>query len=176
MWTHPGKKLLFMGSEFGQWNEWNERTALQWELLDYPSHSGVLKLVSDLNKLYQTDPAMHEVDYSWEGFQWLELRDVENSTLVFLRRGKNPDNELLIGCNFTPVLRYNYRVGVPKPGFYTEVLNTDAEIYWGSNVGNNGGIWTENIAWGEYPYSLSLTLPPLGTVILRSPTPQTSEA
>ncbi len=169
MWAHPGKKLLFMGCEFGQWKEWNEREALEWELLDNPSHAGMLKFVADLNRLYQTEPALHEIDDSWEGFQWLEARDSDNSTLSFLRRGRKPGNELVVCCNFTPIPRYNYRIGVPRPGFYTEVLNSDAGEYWGSNLGNLGGRQSDEWAWGEQPYSISLTLPPLSTIILRGP-------
>jgi 1,4-alpha-glucan branching enzyme len=172
MWTHPGKKLLFMGGEFGQWHEWNEREALQWELLDYPSHAGMLKFMQDLNRLYQAEPALWEVDDSWQGFEWLAFRDNENSTLAFLRRARNPANELMIVCNFTPVPRYNYRIGVPKKGYYTELLNSDAGVYWGSNLGNDGGVWSEDYGWGEHPYSVSVTLPPLGVVIFRSPKPK----
>jgi 1,4-alpha-glucan branching enzyme len=168
-YTHPGKKLLFMGGEFGQWKEWNERTALQWELLAFPSHQGLQNLVRDLNHLYKNEPALYEVETSWEGFQWLELRDADNSTLAFLRRGRNPAEELIIVCNFTPVPRQHYRIGVPKPGYYQEILNSDSETYWGSNMGNSGGVWSENIAWAGHYHSLSLTLPPLSTVIFRSP-------
>ena len=169
MYTHPGKKLLFMGSEFGQWQEWNERTALEWQLLDYPSHRGMQKYVEKLNRLYSAEPALYEVDDSWEGFQWLELRDNENSTLVFLRRAKDPDDELIVALNFTPVTRSNYRIGVPKPGYYEEILNSDAAEFWGENVGNLGGVESENLAWGGHFHSLNLTIPPLGMVILRSP-------
>jgi 1,4-alpha-glucan branching enzyme len=171
MFTHPGKKLLFMGDEFGQWNEWNEREALQWELLDRPSHRGLQQFVRALNQLYRHEPALHEVDGSWEGFQWLESRDNENSALSFLRRAKAPTNELLIACNFTPVPRHNYRIGVPRAGYYAEILNSDAAEYWGSNVGNLGGVASEDLGWGGHPYSIDMTLPPLAVVILRSPEP-----
>lgn len=171
MWTHPGKKLLFMGGEFGQWKEWNEREALQWELLNYPSHRGMLKFMQDLNRLYQAEPALWEVDDSWQGFEWLAFRDNENSTLAFLRRARNPQNELMVVCNFTPVPRYHYRIGVPRKGYYTELLNSDAGVYWGSNLGNDGGVWSEDYGWGAHPYSVSVTLPPLGIVIFRSPKP-----
>ncbi|HEX2913611.1 MAG TPA: 1,4-alpha-glucan branching protein GlgB [Chloroflexia bacterium] len=169
MYGHPGKKLLFMGQEFGQWKEWNEREALDWALLDYPSHRGMLKFVSDLNNLYRNEPALYEVDESWEGFQWLNLHDSENSSLAFLRRSRDKQSELIICCNFTPVPRLNYRLGVPRPGYYTEILNSDAEVYWGSNMGNGGGVHTQDAPWGEYQYSINLTLPPLSTIILRSP-------
>jgi 1,4-alpha-glucan branching enzyme len=171
MFTHPGKKLLFMGSEFGQWKEWSEREALQWTLLDYPSHGGLTKFVAALNNIYKTEPALYEVDNSWTGFQWLELRDSETSTLCFLRRANDPNNELIVACNFTPVPRYNYRLGVPSPGFYTEILNSDSSEFWGSNMGNLGGVYSENIGWGGHYHSISITLPPLGVVIFRSPKP-----
>ncbi|MDB5081932.1 MAG: glgB [Chloroflexi bacterium] len=169
MYTHPGKKLLFMGGEFGQWKEWNERTALDWDLLNYPSHRGMQKYVQTLNRLYESEPALYEVDDSWEGFQWLELRDNENSTLAFLRRAKDPDNELIIALNFTPVPRQNYRIGVPKPGYYQEILNSDSSEFWGNDVGNLGGVQSEDMGWGGHFHSLNLTIPPLGMVILRSP-------
>jgi len=111
------------------------------------------------------------VDDSWEGFQWLELRDNENSTLAFLRRAKDPDDELIVALNFTPVVRTNYRIGVPKPGYYQEVLNSDSEEFWGGNIGNMGGVQSENVAWGGHFHSLNMTIPPLGMVILRSPRP-----
>ncbi len=171
MFTHPGKKLLFMGDEFGQWKEWDERTALEWNLLDDPSHAGMLKYVSVLNKLYQNEPALYEVDHSWDGFQWLEFRDNENSTLSFLRRAKDVANELLVVCNFTPLPRYDYRIGVPRPGYYTELLNSDSQEFWGSNVGNMGGVSSEEYAWGGHYHSVRLALPPMSVVIFRSPLP-----
>lgn len=172
MYAHPGKKLNFMGGEFGQWSEWNERTALDWDLLQNPSHKGLQKYVQTLNRLYETEKALYEIDDSWEGFQWLELRDNENSTLVFLRRAKDPNDELVVALNFTPVPRFNYRVGVPKPGFYEEILNSGASEFGGGGVGNFGGVSSENYAWGGHFHSLNLTIPPLGMVILRSPRPQ----
>lgn len=169
MYGHPGKKLLFMGGEFGQWAEWNERTALQWELLDYPSHRGLQNLMRDLNHLYQNEPALHEVDDSWEGFQWLEFRDSDNSTLAFLRRARDSQDELIVVCNFTPIPRYNYRIGIPKPGVYREIFNTDSEYYWGGNLGNAGEVHSEEYAWGGHNQSISLLLPPLAVIVLRSP-------
>lgn len=169
MFTHPGKKLLFMGGEFGQWSEWNERTALDWDLLKHPSHEGLRKYVGALNRLYQSEPALYEVDDSWDGFQWLEFRDNENSTLSFMRKAKDPGNYLVVCCNFTPMPRYNYRIGVPDPGYYKEILNSDAGDYWGGNVGNMGGVQSENLAWGGHYHSISLTLPPLGIIVLASP-------
>ncbi|NWJ46708.1 MAG: 1,4-alpha-glucan branching protein GlgB [Chloroflexi bacterium] len=171
MFTHPGKKLLFMGGEFGQWKEWNEREALQWELLQYDTHSGLSKFMKDLLHLYRNEPALYEVDTSWEGFQWLESSDVDNSTIAFLRRAKDHNDELIIACNLTPVPRQGHRIGVPKPGYYQEILNSDSESYWGSNMGNGGGLDSENVAWGGHYHSVKLTLPPLSTIILRSPRP-----
>jgi len=169
MYAHPGKKLLFMGGEFGQWTEWNEREALQWQLLDWPSHAGLQTYVRALNALYRDEAALHEADDSWEGFQWLEVRDNENSTLAFLRRAKDPDDELVIACNFTPVPRYDYRIGVPKPGRYTEILNSDAKGYWGSAVDTLGSVDSDEVGRGGFDRSISLTLPPLAVLIFRSP-------
>ena len=167
MFTHPGKKLNFMGGEFGQWKEWNERTALDWELLQEPSHRGLQRYVEALNRLYRNEKALYEVDDSWDGFQWLELRDSENSTLAFLRRAKDPDDELVVVLNFTPIPRHNYRIGVPKPGYYQEILNSDSSLYGGGDVGNYGGINSEDYAWGGHYHSLNLTLPPLGMLVLK---------
>ncbi len=175
MFTHPGKKMLFMGGEFGQWSEWNEQRGLDWYLLDYPSHKGLQKLVSDLNQLYRNEPALYQVEDSWEGFQWIDLYDSEQSVIVFKRMAIDPDDFLIIVCNFTPVPRNNYRVGVPREGFYTEVLNSDAGEYWGSGVGNYGGKQSEAVPFSSQPYSVSLTLPPLGILILKPEAKQVEE-
>jgi len=167
MWGHPGKKLLFMGSEFGQWREWKHDDSLDWHLLQWESHSGMQRLVSDLNALYKSEPALHQVDFEWQGFEWLELHDWENSVLAFLRRGSTPGNDIVVVCNFTPVVREGYRVGVPEGGFYREILNTDAHHYGGSNVGNYGGLWAHEGWHAGRPYHLSLNLPPLGVVFLK---------
>ncbi len=164
---HPGKKLLFMGGEFGQRAEWNHDTSLEWHLLDFESHRGLQRLVANLNKLYAAEPALHEVDFDWHGFEWLDCHDADSSVLSFVRRAKNPKDFLVVAANFTPVVRENYRVGVPEPGFYHEVLNTDAAIYAGSNVANSAGIEAEPVPWLGHPYSLSLRLPPLGTVFFK---------
>jgi 1,4-alpha-glucan branching enzyme len=170
MYCHPGKKLLFMGGEFAQWEEWNERGALNWDLLGYPSHQGMKQLNADLNHLYVNEASLHEIDDSWEGFDWIEVRDNENSVVAFIRRGRDRDDALIVCCNFTPVVRNNYRIGVPRHGYYNEVFNSDAGEYWGSGVGNYGGIHSdENYAWGGQPHSLSLTIPALSGVILRVP-------
>jgi 1,4-alpha-glucan branching enzyme len=167
MYGHPGKKLLFMGSEIAPWNEWNHDTSLDWHLLHWESHRGILKLVSDLNALYRSEPALHQVDFDWRGFEWLELHDWENSVLAFLRRGHRSDDLIVVVCNFTPVVRENYRIGVPVGGYYRELLNTDASIYAGSNVGNEGGRWAVAEPHGGRPFALTLRLPPLGVLFLK---------
>ena len=167
MFGHPGKKLLFMGSEFAQWQEWNHDAELQWELLDSPPHQGVLQWVADLNALYRSEPALHQRDFKAEGFEWIDFRDAEASVLAFLRRGKNPDDMVLVVLNFTPVPREFYRVGVPRPGMWRELLNSDARPYGGSGLGNAGAVMAEAVESFDRPYSLTLTLPPLGAVFLR---------
>jgi 1,4-alpha-glucan branching enzyme len=165
---HPGKKLMFMGAEFGQWNEWYHETSLDWYLLQYPFHQGVQKWVRDLNHFYRAEPAIYELDFKQEGFEWVDFRDWEESIISFLRRGRRTDDIFLVVCNFTPVPRRNYRVGVPRGGFWKEVLNSDARIYGGSGHGNFGGVEATPVpAHGKY-HSLSLTLPPLGVFFLKS--------
>ena len=166
MWTHPGKKLLFMGSEFGQWREWNHDRELDWFLLEEPDHRGAQHLVRDLNRLYRTEPALHQLDSDPRGFRWLIGDDRGNSVLAWLRRDAEGRPLLVIG-NFTPVVREGYRVGVPQEGRWQEIFNSDAACYGGSNVGNGGGILAEGTPAHGEQYSLQLTLPPLGVVILR---------
>ena len=167
MWGHPGTKLLFMGGEFAQWNEWNDEGSLDWNLLDFPAHEGVRRLIVDLNKLYRSTPALHEIDFDPSGFEWISANDSENSVLAFLRRGKDRSKAMLCVCNFTPVVRQSYRLGVPGPGTYHERLNTDSQYYGGSNVGNPFGVATaEALASHGREWSVSLTLPPLSTVFL----------
>ena len=169
MYAHPGKKLLFMGSEIAPWNEWNHDASLDWHLLDWSSHRGIFNIIRDLNALVRDDPALHEVDFDWRGFEWIELHDWENSVLSFMRRAKDPREAIVVVCNFTPVPRLDYRIGVPEPGFYREAFNSDSEIYGGSNVGNYGGIWAEHTPNGGRPYRLTLRVPPLGVVFLKVP-------
>jgi 1,4-alpha-glucan branching enzyme len=166
MWTHPGKKLLFMGGEFGQEREWNHNQGLDWFLLDDPFHKGVQTLIRDLNHLYRDTAALHELDNEPAGFEWIEANDSDNSVLAFLRYGKDRERPIVSVSNFTPLPRQGYRVGVPAPGFYRERLNTDAGIYGGGDVGNNGGVEAEEIPHHGRPYSICLTVPPLGTLIL----------
>ncbi len=167
MFGHPGKKLLFMGDELAQWKEWDHDRSIDWHLLQWPDHHGIKQLVSDLNALYKSEPALHQVDFDWEGFEWLELHDWENSVLAFLRRGKDPSEFIVVVCNFTPVVREGYRIGVPIGGYYREILNTDADRYAGSNAGNDGGAWAHPFAWGGRPFHLNLKLPPLGVLFLK---------
>jgi len=167
MFGHPGKKLLFMGDELAQWREWKHDQSIDWHLLQWRDHQGIFRLVSDINALYRSEPALHQVDFDWQGFEWLELHDWENSVLAFLRRGKDPSDFVVVVCNFTPVVREDYRVGVPTGGFYREIFNTDAEIYGGSNAGNYGGTWAHQGNWGGRPFHVSLRLPPLGVVFLK---------
>jgi len=171
-YAHPGKKLLFMGQEFAQRNEWSEARSLDWHLLQHDSHRGIQRLVTDLNTLCAAEPALHEVDFDWHGFQWLNANDADNSVLSFLRRGKNPDDFLVVVVNATPVVREGYLIGVPQPGFYAEVLNTDAAVYGGSNVGNLGGLRANPIPHMNHPFSMALTLPPLAAIFLKHQTLQ----
>ena len=166
-YAHPGKKLLFMGQEIAQRHEWSETRSVEWHLLAHDSHRGIQRLVADLNKLLASEPALHQVDFDWQGFEWIDANDSDNSVYSFIRRGKNPDDLLIVILNATPVVRYGYHIGVPRPGHYEEVLNTDAGIYGGSNVGNLGGMNAGEHAWQGRRYSLALTLPPLAAVFLK---------
>ncbi|HET7322638.1 MAG TPA: 1,4-alpha-glucan branching enzyme, partial [Longimicrobiaceae bacterium] len=167
MWGHPGKQLLFMGAELGEWHEWSEAHPLEWHLLEQPLHRGLQRWVHDLNAVYRWEPALWQRDATYEGFEWIDFHDAENSVLCFLRHGDDPADDLLVVCNFTPVPRHDYRVGVPRPGFYREVLNSDADCYGGSNLGNEGGVKSEPTSAHGRPHSLSLTLPPLGALLLK---------
>jgi 1,4-alpha-glucan branching enzyme len=167
MWGHPGKKLLFMGGEFAQWQEWDFAGGLEWPALTAPTHQGVQRFVRDLNSLYQNQPALYEEDFNWTGFTWIDANDSDNSVFSFMRNAKASDEFIVVISNFTPVVRYNYRVGVPRAGYYQEVLNSDSEYYGGSNVGNAGGIYTDQVPFHGYEQSLSLTLPPLATIMLK---------
>jgi 1,4-alpha-glucan branching enzyme len=167
MYGHPGKKLLFMGGEFGQWNEWNHDGSLDWHLLQYPLHQGLQRFVKDLNRTYRSEPALHEVDFHWSGFEWIDFHDADNTVISFIRRAKDHRDFLVAACNFTPVLRRRYRIGVPEPGYYREILNSDAEIYGGSNQGNAGGIMAEAVPYQGQPASVALTLPPLAVILLK---------
>ncbi len=166
MFTHPGAKLLFMGAEFGQTSEWNFQQSLDWHLLEYGFHSGMKNLISDLNKLYRSEPALYEKQFSHEGFEWINHNDYENSCMSYIRKGNNPEEELYIVCNFTPILREGYRIGVNKKGKLTEVFNSDSVKYEGA--GNlNSIINTEAIEYDGRNHSAQITLPPLGVVVFR---------
>jgi len=165
-YAHPGKKLLFMGQEIAQRREWSETRSLDWHLLEHASHQGVQRLVTDLNKLYAARPSLHQVDFDWQGFEWIEANDADNSVFSFLRRAKNSSETLVVVLNATPVVRKNYVIGVPHSGFYREVLNTDSTQYGGSNVGNMGGVQALALPHLGRPFSLSLALPPLGALFL----------
>ena len=166
MFTHPGTNIMFMGGEFGQTAEWNFQQSLDWHLLEYGGHSGVQQFVKDLNATYKNFPALYEKQFSPEGFQWIDYGDHENSVLTYIRKGHDEKNDLIIACNFTPILRENYRVGIPKKGKMKEVLNSDAKEYGGG--GNlNTSIKTSTKAWHGHKKSIEITIPPLGIVILK---------
>ncbi len=167
MWAHPGKKLLFMGGEIGQWREWSEGRSLDWHLLGDGMHAGLQRFVRDLNALYLRERAFWETDFSYEGFRWIDFHDVEQSVLTFLRRGAESGEELVFAFSFTPVPRHQYRVGVPQAGGWREVLNSDADVYGGSNLGNMGKVETEPVPAHGFDQSVRLTLPPLGAVVLK---------
>jgi 1,4-alpha-glucan branching enzyme len=167
MYAQPGKKLLFMGGEFGQWGEWNHDASLEWDLLQYAPHSGLRRWVRDLNTFYRAEPAFHNLDCDPAGFEWIDANDSAQSMLTFLRKGRSPDQVALVVCNFTPVTRYNYRVGVPQGGRWDEVLNSDAPLYGGSGQGNLGGVTAAPLSWHGRPYLLNLTAPPLAVVVFK---------
>ena len=169
MWARPGKKILFMGGEIGQWREWNHDRSLDWNLLDYDSHRGIRSLVRDLNRIYRTEPALHEADCEPAGFQWVDANDSDDSAISFLRIAPSSGRKILCVGNFSPVVRHGFRVGAPARGVYREILNTDSGIYGGSNVGNAGGLHTDDVAWHGQPYSLMLTLPPLAVIYFAAP-------
>jgi 1,4-alpha-glucan branching enzyme len=177
MFTHPGKKLLFMGGEFGQRSEWSEERSLDWHELNNESHQKLHRYVHDLVHAYNNEPALWQVDNSWEGFQWMAANDNENSVISFVRRGKDPNDLILVVCNFTPQPRYNYCIPAPRAGYYQEILNSDSESYWGSNLGNMGGAEAYPQDWSSTGYAICLTLPPLSTLLLKaSPLPPAAAA
>jgi len=167
MYAHPGKKLMFMGCEFGQWSEWRHDDSLDWHLLEHPEHRGIQNWVRDLNHFYRSEPAMHQKDFDASGFQWVDFHDVENSVISFLRWGRDGADPVLVVFNLTPLARHHYRVGVPRGGGWREALNSDAEIYGGSGLGNLGGAQAEARETQGQGHCLWLTLPPLGVVFLR---------
>jgi len=167
MWAHPGKKLLFMGGEFGQRREWTHEGELEWWVAELPEHAGVKHLVRDLNRMYRREPALHKIDFSPEGFEWLDLDGADVSVIAFLRKAPGQGPPLLVVCNFTPVPRPNYLVGVPSRGVWREILNTDAREYGGSGWGNLGAVESVPVSTGGRIESVNLNLPPLATIVLR---------
>ncbi len=167
MWTHPGKKLLFMGSELAQWHEWNYDSTIQWDLLQWDTHRGIQRLVADLNGLVQREPALHQVDFGGEGFEWIDCMNAHDSVLGYVRKAKDPNDFVVVCSNFTPVVR-QYRMGVPKAGFYREIFNSDSNYYAGTNVGNYPGIMADaGMPHHGRPASIVLTLPPLATIVFK---------
>ena len=166
MFSYPGKKLLFQGCEFGHGAEWDFDAAMDWDLLERPQHAGVKQIVSDLNRLYREQPALHEVDFDGSGFEWIDCHDSSQSVLSYLRKDLSGKQIVAAAFNFTPVPRTNYRIGVPEPGFYREALNSDAALYGGSNVGNQGGVEAEPVSWMGRSYSIPIALPPLAGIVL----------
>jgi len=169
MFGHPGKKLMFMGDEFGQWREWNHDVSLDWELTGNSMHAGLQQWVRDLNAAYRAEPALYERDDSPEGFEWIDCSDHEANVVSFIRRGTDPENIVLFACNFSAIPRYDYKVGAPVSGVWTEILNSDATVYGGSGQGNFGSVETSLAPTHGRPWSLSLTLPPLAVVAFRAP-------
>ncbi len=167
MYGHPGKKLLFMGDELAQWDEWNYEKSVDWHLLNYEPHQGVQKWLKDLNHLYRREPALYERDFTQEGFEWIDHNDWEQSVLSFIRKGANPNDHICVVCNFTSTVHYQYRVGISHQGRWKEVLNSDAKEYGGSGVGNLGAVKTENVPAHGRAHSLSLTLPPLSVLYFK---------
>jgi 1,4-alpha-glucan branching enzyme len=167
MFAHPGTKLLFMGSEFGQLKEWNFQASLDWHLLQDSYHNGIKKIITDLNKLYTTELALHENQFSPEGFEWINYSDHQNAVMTFIRKGKKVENDLIIVCNFTQVVCPNYRIGLPRKGKLKEIFNSDAKKYEGSNVSNSGKLAAESSPYDGRDYSVALQLPPLAVVVLK---------
>ncbi|WP_281233365.1 1,4-alpha-glucan branching protein GlgB [Flavobacterium gelatinilyticum] len=165
MFTHPGTKLLFMGAEFGQTGEWNFEQSLDWHLLQYDFHSGIKRLITDLNFLYKSQPALYEKQFTGDGFEWINYSDHQNAILTYIRKGNNPDENIIVAANFTQVVRENYRIGIPKKGKLKEIFNSDAVVYGGSGIGNSDAIETESVSYDGRAFSASLILPPLGIVI-----------
>ena len=164
MFGHPGKKLLFMGGEIGQWSEWNHESSLDWHLLDYPLHGGLRRWVEDLNRFYKSEAAMHEIDFSYEGFEWADFKDYEQSVISFLRKSRGEKEMVLVVCNFTPVPRKHYKIRVPRAGRWSERLNSDSHFYGGSGVGNYGGVRTQS---NGYNSLIEINIPPLGVLFFK---------
>jgi 1,4-alpha-glucan branching enzyme len=167
MFGHPGKKLLFMGVDIGQTSEWNHDDSLPWHLLQWPVHHTLMTMVKELNWFYRREPALHEVEDSYDGFEWIDFRDVNGSSISFIRYARDREDFLVFACNFTPVPRHDYRIGVPRGGAYREVFNTDAAMFGGSNMGNMGETIADDFASHGRPASIRITLPPLAVVVFK---------
>jgi 1,4-alpha-glucan branching enzyme len=176
MFTHPGKKTMFMSMEFGQWSEWNVWGDLEWQLMQYDAHQKLKHFVGKLNELYRSEPALYTQDFSHDGFEWIDCSDNRHSVVSFIRRAKDPSDYVITVCNFTPQPHAHYRIGVPEPGFYTELFNSDSREYNGSNMGNLGGKWAEEWSFHNRPYSIDLCLPPLGVLVLKLDREKTKQA
>ncbi len=176
MFAHPGKKTMFMSMEFGQWDEWNVWADLNWDLLQYEPHQQLKQFFSDLNALYKSQPALYDRDFEEPGFEWIDCSDNNHSVVSFIRRSKNPNDFLIVVCNFTPQPHSHYRIGVPEMGYYSELFNSDASQYGGSNMGNMGGKWTDEWSFHNLPYSLDLCLPPLAVLVLKLDRVKTTKA
>jgi 1,4-alpha-glucan branching enzyme len=168
MWSHPGKKLLFMGGELATPWEWAHQDELPWWLLEHGEHAGMRDLLRDLNKVYRDEPALWEVDFSHEGFVWIEPNDAANNVIAFMRMSKDAERKVVCVANLSPLAREGYRLGLPDAGSWTELLNTDSAYYGGTGVGNMGVVEAEDVSWHDQPYSAVVTLPPLGMVWLRA--------
>jgi len=167
MFTQPGKKMLFMGAEFGQFNEWYHEKSLDWHLLEYPLHKGLKRFTSDLNRLYKGQEALHQLDFDGNGFEWVDCNDYKASIITYLRKDRKGDQILLVAANFTPVARTGYRVGIPSEGYWEEIFNTDSDLYGGSNMGNMGGVYSMPVSHHGRPCSIEITLPPLAIVVFK---------
>ena len=176
MFAHPGKKTMFMSMEFGQWDEWNVWADLNWDLLQHEPHQQLKQFFSDLNALYKSQPALYDRDFEEPGFEWIDCSDNNHSVVSFVRRSKNPNNFLVVVCNFTPQPHSHYRIGVPEMGYYSELFNSDAGKYGGSNMGNMGGKWTDEWSFHNLPFSLDLCLPPLAVLVLQLDRVKTTKA
>jgi 1,4-alpha-glucan branching enzyme len=168
MYTQPAKKLLFQGAEIGQWDEWSHERSVDWHLLEYEPHQGIQKWVGDLNRAYRNEPALHELDLDPAGFEWIDCSDAEGSVIAFFRRARNSPDLILVVCNFTPVPRSGYRVGVPRGGSWREILNSDSTAYGGSGWGNLGGLGAIQEPMHGRDWSLNLVLPPLSSSVFKS--------
>jgi 1,4-alpha-glucan branching enzyme len=167
MYAQPAKKLLFMGGEIGDWNEWYHEKSLDWSLLDYPLHAGIQRWVADLNGLYKNERALYELDFDPSGFEWIDCNDSQQSTISLLRKGRSAEDTIVVACNFTPVPRHNYWVGVPTGGLWREILNSDAHDYGGSGQGNFGAVEADGKSFHGRPHALKITLPPLSVVYFK---------